>query len=139
MEIVKGPTSYFPVSDRQFQVAAAEQSTIESVQEQVRALLEDTIVVGFDIANNLKVLGISLPPEKVRDIQMHFDVQRCSEPDLRGRGLPALDGQSPKHSLSNLSQCILGRSIQVGPHSALVDARATMDLYLWDRDRIKWK
>ena len=53
------------------------------------------------------------------------------------RGLPAQDGQCPKHSLRNLAQCVLGRSIQEGPHSALVDARATMDLYLWDRRTIK--
>ena len=33
----------------------------------------------------------------------------------------------------------LGRSIQEGPHSALVDARATMDLYLKERERIEEK
>ena len=45
-----------PISDHQFMVAAAEQVSIESVQEQVRALLDGRIVVGFAITNDLKVL-----------------------------------------------------------------------------------
>ena len=106
-------------------------------QDQVRTLLEDTIVVGFDIANDLKVLDITLPPERVRDVQRHFDAKRCSEPDLSDRGLPTLGGQHPKHSLKNLAQCLLRRSIQKGPHTAVEDAMATMDLYLWDRGRIE--
>ena len=134
-KIVPGlPRSYCPISERQFKVAAA---TVESVQQQVGTILEDMIIVGFDIANDLKVLGIDPPPEKVRDVQQYFDAERCSQPDLRDRGLPALDCQRPKHSLKNLARCVLGRSIQEGPHSALVDARATMDLYLWDRQTIE--
>ena len=50
---------------RQFQVACAEQVDLTLVQDQVRTVLEDTIV-GFDIANDLKVMGISLPPEKLK-------------------------------------------------------------------------
>ena len=57
--------SHCPVSDRQFQVAGAGQVNFILVWDQVRTVLEDTIVVGFDIANDLKVLGISLPPQKV--------------------------------------------------------------------------
>ena len=120
-KIVPGlPRSYCPISKRQFKVAAA---TVESVQQQVGTILEDMIIVGFDIANDLKVLGIDPPPEKVRDVQQYFDAERCS--------------QRPKHSLKNLARCVLGRSIQECPYSALVDARATMDLYLWDRQTIE--
>ena len=119
-------------------VAAAEQVSIESVQEQVRALLDGRIVVGFDIANDLKVLGISLPPEMVRDIQVHFNAQQCSEPDLSGIGLPELNYARPVHNLRNLVRCVLRKqSFQEGPHSALADAQATMQLYLWDRGRIE--
>ena len=34
-------------------------------------------------------------------------------------------------------KCVLGKSIQEGPHSALVDARATMELYPRERGRIE--
>lgn len=37
-------------------------------------------VVGYDISNDLKVLDVSLPPEMVRDIPLHFSAERCSEP-----------------------------------------------------------
>ena len=88
-------------SDQQFLVAAAKLSTIESVQQEVRDILEDTIVVGFDITNDLKVLGISLPPDKVRDVQTHFNTERCSKPDLIDKELSTLVGSRPKHSLKN--------------------------------------
>ena len=128
-----------PISEHQFQVAAAAQISIESVQEQVRSLLVGRIVVGFAIDDDLKVLGISRSDLMVRDIQLHFDAERCSEPDLRGSELPALNDDRQVHSLNNLARCVLGRSIQEGPHSVLVDARATMELYLRERDRIERK
>ena len=55
-------------------MAGAEQVDFILVQDQdkVRTLLEDTIVVSFDIANDLKVLDITLPPERVRDVQRHL-------------------------------------------------------------------
>ena len=73
----------------------------------------------------------------MRDIQLHFDAERCSEPDLCSSELPALSDSRPVHSLKNLAKCILDRPIQEGPHSALVDARATMDLYMKERGRIE--
>ena len=107
-KVLMSSRSFCPISEHQFQVAAAEQVSIESVLEQVKALLEDRIVVGFAIANDLEVLGISLPPEKVRDLQVHFNAQRCYEPDLSGCGLPILKGQGTVHSLKNLAECVLG-------------------------------
>ena len=89
-------------------MAGAEQVNFTLVQNQVRAVLEDT-VVGFDNVNDLKVLGITLPPERVRDVQRHFDAKRCSEPDLKDQDLPTLDGQHPKHNLDNLAQCLSRR------------------------------
>ena len=83
-------------------------------------------------------LGISYHQRRWGTSKCTFNAQRCSEPDLSGLGLPALDGQCRVHSLSNLTECVLGMSIQEGPYSALVDARATMSLYLWDRRRIEW-
>ena len=37
------------------------------------------IVVGFAIDNVLKVLGISRSDLMVRDVQLHFNAERCSE------------------------------------------------------------
>ena len=125
------------ISERQFRVAAAEQVSIESVQEQVRILLEGRIVVGFDITNDLKVLGMSLPPEMVRDLQLHFSAERCSKPDLSGSELPTLGDGHQVHSLEDLAKCVLKKPIQDGPHSSLADARAIMELYLMERGRIE--
>ena len=141
--VIRGARSHCPVSDRQFQVAGAGHVDFSHVRDQVRTILEDTIVVGFDIANDLKVLGISLPPQKVRDIQKYFDAEGCSRPEVSDTGLPALDGQHPKHSLKNLVRYLVPdavkgcRSFQEGPHSALEDARATMTLYLLHRAYIE--
>ena len=58
-------------------MAAAEQASIESVQEQLRTLLMGRIVVGFAIDNDLKVLGVSRDDLMVRDVNctlMQFDV-----------------------------------------------------------------
>ena len=131
------------MSDRQFQVAGAGQVNFILVWDQVRTVLEDTIVVGFDIANDQKVLGISLPPQKVRNIHKYFDAERCSRPEVSDMCLPALDNQHPKHSLKNLVRYLVPvavkgcRSFQEGPHSALENAMATMTLYLLHRAYIE--
>ena len=129
---------------RQFQVACAGHVDFSHVQDHI---LEDTIVVGFDIANDpegvLKVLGVSLPPQKVRNVQKYFNAEGCSRPEVSDTGLPALDGQHPKHSLKNLVRYLVPdavkgcRSFEEGPHSALEDARATMTLYLLHRAYIE--
>ena len=80
--VICGARSHCPVSDRQFQVAGAGHVDFSLVQDHVRTVLKDTIVVGFDIANDLKVLGISLPSQKVRDIQKYFDAEGCSWPEV---------------------------------------------------------
>ena len=136
-KVIRGCRQYCPGSDHHFWAAAAEQMSIESVREQVKPLLEDRIVVGFAMKGDLQVLGITLPTETKRDIQLHFNAKWCSESDLVGRGLPELNSNRQVHSMKNLAHCVLGRSIQEGAHSALVDAQATMELYLWDRGRIE--
>ena len=126
-------------------MAGAVQVEFTLVRDQVRTVLEDTIVVGFDITNDQKVLGISLPPQKVRDIQKYFDAEGCSRPKVSDTGLPALDGQHPKHSLKNLVRYLVPdavkgcRSFQEGPHHVLEDARATMTLCLLHRAYIERK
>ena len=82
----------------------------------MRALLDGRIVVGFDTSNNLKVLSISLPPEMVRDIQLHFNAQQYSELDLSGTELLKLNDAHRVHSLRNLVKCVLNKTgFQEGP------------------------
>ena len=88
------------------------------------------------------MLALTLPTSighfpSSREGKGHFDDEGCSQPDVRGKGLPALDGQRPKHSMKNLVGSLLPaeerRFFQDGLHSALEDSRATMTLYLWHR------
>ena len=55
-------------------------------------------MIGFDVKNDFEVLGLKPPfPFLVRDIQKHFNADRCSEPDMCRLGL---------HKLTeNLIQC----------------------------------
>ena len=56
------------------------------------------MVIGFDVKNDLEVLGLKPPfPFLVRDIQKHFNADRCSEPDMCRLGLRKLT--------ENLIQC----------------------------------
>ena len=41
------------------------QTSVESVQEQVREVLDGRIVVGWDLHSDLRALGLSYPPEMV--------------------------------------------------------------------------
>ena len=94
--------------------------------------------MGFALEGDLQVLGITLPTEKKRDLQVHFNAQRCSEPDLVGKDLPELNQNRRVHSLKNLVRCIHNdTTFQEGAHSALLDAQATMKLYLRERGRIE--
>ena len=38
-------------------------------QTLVQTLLEDQVVVGFDLSEDFEVLGLNPPPERVRDVQ----------------------------------------------------------------------
>ena len=83
------------------------------------------------------MLGLKPPfPFLVRDIQKHFNADRCSEPDLCRLGLRELTHPKHVHSLRKLFSAVFMLPFQTGAHSALADAQATLALYVWDRHRI---
>ena len=115
--------SLCPISEVQF-VRAVQPASV--VQEHVRALLDGVIVVGFAFHNDLSVLGVTLFPDIVRDVQKSYTPQQCAE--LGMRGLPTRQpGQV--YALKDLVFSAFGQVIQEGPHSAVKDANATMRLY----------
>ena len=86
-------------------------------------------MIGFDVKNDLGMLALKPPfPFLVRDIQKHFNADRCSEPDMCRLGLRKLT--------ENLIQCFAQKAFSDKSSSDLADARATLALYIWDRHRI---
>ena len=91
---------------------------------QVRSLLDGVIVFGFALHNDTKVLGLSLPSALATQ-------EDCV------RSWVWWDSQTGQYHSLTLS--VLGRAIQEGSHDTLVDARATMELFLCDRAYIEAK
>ncbi|KAJ3770885.1 ribonuclease H-like domain-containing protein [Lentinula raphanica] len=87
----------------------------EEVQKQVADLLQDRILVGHAIHNDLKALLLSHPWNLTRDTQY-----------LAGKTKVV---RSKYIALRKLVEQELGVVIQAGEHSSLVDARATMAVY----------
>ena len=102
--------------------------TTSVIQQRVRALLDGVIVVGFAFHNDLSVLGVTLSPDIVRDVQKFYTPERCAELSLCG-----LPTQQPgqMYALKDLVLSPSGQVIHESPHSALEDANATTRLYLW--------
>ncbi|KAF8152736.1 ribonuclease H-like domain-containing protein [Pholiota molesta] len=87
----------------------------EDVQKRVADLLQDRILVGHAVHNDLKALLLSHPRAQTRDTQIcayKFGVVKSKRPALR-----------------NLVHQELGLTIQSGEHSSITDARATMAVY----------
>jgi DNA polymerase III epsilon subunit-like protein len=93
----------------------------EVVQKEVSEILKDRVLVGHAVHNDLKILYLDHPKKKLRD------TQRCK---LFRKLKPSLGGLP---SLKNLAQLLLGVSIQEGEHSSVIDAQATMRIYLMYR------
>ncbi|KAI9441198.1 ribonuclease H-like domain-containing protein [Lactarius indigo] len=89
--------------------------TFEEVQGLVAELIEDRIVVGHAIQNDLKALMLSHPRAKIRDTQ-HLAHKHGQS-------------RSARPALRNLVRDMLGATIQQGEHSSVTDARATMAIY----------
>ena len=105
--------------------------SIATVQDEVRDLIETKglTLIGFAIGTDIEVLGLQdFPPERVIDIQPHFD-------PMQGICLPQLE-PGHKFGLKKLATIVLGRSIQEGSHKSLEYARATMVLFKWGRERV---
>lgn len=89
--------------------------SFEEVQKQVADLLEDRILVGHAVHNDLKALLLSHPWTSTRDTQYYA---------YKG-GLT----KSKRIALRNLVKQELDLVIQEGEHSSVTDARATMAVY----------
>jgi RNA exonuclease 4 len=96
----------------------------------VEDLLQDKILVGHALKNDLAVLGIHHPWYNTRDTGKY-------EPFMKVRF--AEDGILWPRKLKDLAKNKLGREIQVAgvPHSPYEDAKAAMDLY--KRACTKWQ
>ncbi|KAA8909618.1 hypothetical protein TRICI_004453 [Trichomonascus ciferrii] len=88
--------------------------SFEEIQKEVTALLENRILVGHAVNNDLKVLMISHPKSSIRDTSAHRPFRKLV------KGTP---------SLKRLAQEVLNLDIQSGEHSSVEDAQATMLLF----------
>lgn len=91
----------------------------DSVRQEVAKIIKDRIVVGHAIHHDFEVLKINHPPNKTRDTSQYFRY--------------LFQGRTP--SLKKLCESVLKLKIQEGEHDSVVDARATMKLYVKERDR----
>ncbi|KAJ3984778.1 ribonuclease H-like domain-containing protein [Lentinula detonsa] len=87
----------------------------DQIQKRVADLIQDRILVGHAVHNDLKVLFLSHPWNLTRDTQY-----------LAGKSKVV---RSKYVALRKLVEQELGIVIQAGEHSSLVDARATMAVY----------
>nr|POE72473.1 rna exonuclease 4 [Quercus suber] len=85
------------------------------VQKDVADLLQDRILVGHALKNDLLALTLSHPRRDLRDTSRHPKFR------VESRGKPP--------ALRKLARSELGMSIQTGEHSSIEDARAAMLLF----------
>ncbi|TVY31800.1 RNA exonuclease [Lachnellula occidentalis] len=93
-------------------VAARE---FEEVQVEIAKILQDRVVIGHAVKNDLGVLMLSHPKRDIRDTSRFSGFRKYSA------------GRVP--SLKKLAKELLGVDIQGGEHSSIEDARATMLLF----------
>ncbi|CAF0880599.1 unnamed protein product [Brachionus calyciflorus] len=87
------------------------------VQKEVAEIIEGRILVGHALHNDLQVLLLSHPKNKIRD------TQKCK---VFRQKFPSLGSLS---SLKVLAKTLLGLIIQEGEHNSVQDAQATMRIY----------
>lgn len=89
--------------------------TFEQAQKDVAAILNERILVGHAIKNDLEALMLGHPKKDIRDTSRFSGFRKYSA------------GHTP--SLKKLAKEVLGVDIQGGEHSSLEDARTTMLLF----------
>lgn len=111
-----------PVGDYRTRVSGIRESDLENgvdfqvVQEEVKAILKNKILVGHSIHHDFKVLKIWHPKQLVRDTSRYKPFLIVS------------DGKTP--SLKRLAKEFIGEDIQGGEHSSVEDAKIAMKLYI---------
>ncbi|MCJ1287723.1 3'-5' exonuclease [Xylographa opegraphella] len=94
--------------------------SFEEVQRDVAGLMQDKILVGHAIRNDLEALMLGHPRRDIRDTSRY--------PGFRALA----GGKTP--ALKRLAKELLGVEIQGGEHSSIEDARATMLLFRREKD-----
>lgn len=94
--------------------------SLEEVQTDIAALLKGRIVVGHSVRGDFEALFLDHPKRDIRDTARHPPFRKLA------------GGGSPK--LKILASELLGLDIQVGEHSSIEDARATMLLFRKDKE-----
>lgn len=94
----------------------------KEVQEDLKILLEGRILVGHAVKNDLDVLILRHDKRYIRDTSKYS----------KFRDLAQIPGRTP--SLKILAEKLLGVEIQVGAHSSVEDARATMALFRLEKE-----
>lgn len=97
-----------------------EARTLEQVQKDVADIIDERILVGHAIRNDLDALMLSHPKRDIRDTSKYPPYRKIA------------GGGSPR--LKMLAAEYLGLDIQGGAHSSVEDARATMLLYRREKD-----
>lgn len=97
----------------------------DEVREDLKTLLTGRILVGHAVKNDLDVLILKHDKRFIRDTSKFS----------KFRALAHIPGRTP--GLKVLAEKLLGVEIQVGAHSSVEDARATMALYRLEKDEFE--
>lgn len=84
----------------------------------IKEILDGSIVVGHDLINDFRAIGLEHPNHRTRDTAKFTPLREVA--GLRTKNRP---------SLKNLAAALLNRTIQVGSHCSVEDARAALDIY----------
>jgi len=94
----------------------------KEVQSDIKVLLQGRILVGHAVKNDLDALILKHDNWYIRDTSKYS----------KFRELASIPGRTP--SLKTLAEKLLGVEIQVGAHSSVEDARATMALFRLEKE-----
>jgi RNA exonuclease 4 len=94
----------------------------KEVHEDMKTLLEGRILVGHGVKNDLDALVLKHDKRYIRDTSKYS----------KFREIAIIPGRTPR--LKHLAERLLGVEIQVGSHSSVEDARATMALFRLEKD-----
>lgn len=94
----------------------------KEVQNDLKILLQGRILIGHAVKNDLDVLILKHDKRFIRDTSKYS----------KFRELAQIPGRTP--SLKTLAEKLLGVEIQVGAHSSVEDARATMALFRLEKE-----
>ncbi|PSN62328.1 RNA exonuclease 4 [Corynespora cassiicola Philippines] len=94
----------------------------KQVHDDLKTLLEGRILVGHAVKHDLDVLMLKHDKRFIRDTSKYS----------KFRELATIPGRTPR--LKTLAEKLLGVEIQVGAHSSVEDARATMALFRLEKE-----